>query len=311
MNHVPSLLGTYWMIRRDAHRSMLATAMAIPPEGWQAKSRASSADDSDDGSGGYQVKDGVAIISVYGPIYRHSSPINDFMSYLFGGISVDAISRYLRSAVADPDVRSILFRFDSPGGEAAGIAELAGKIRAASAVKPIAAYAESSCCSAAYYLAAACLEITAAPMSLVGSVGTVIPLVDDSKFQEMIGVIDAPIVSEQSPRKWPDITTEEGRNEYQLIANALSAVFIADVARYRGVDVPTVLANYGQGACLVGDSARKAGMVDKIGTLDDVLRKLSGPNRARLAQSTQSASASLPLPSPIRASLQPIARGRA
>jgi signal peptide peptidase SppA len=280
--------GTPWMIREDAFRSIAARSpgSVAMPANWQAPrmgrtSRSESAASSDPSSC-YQVVNGVAVVPIYGPIYRHSTPLNDFMAYLFGGVSVDSLTDCLREAADASDVKAIMLAIDSPGGEAAGIGELAGMIRQISEAKPVAAYCEAMCCSAGYYLASAAQQITAAPSAMVGCIGTVICLVDDSKYQDEIGIKDVPIVSAQSPRKWPDIATEGGRNEYQVIVDAMAAIFISDVAKYRGVDEAKVLADFGQGASLVGDAARKAGLVDKIGTADDVMRKLSGANRNRM-----------------------------
>lgn len=232
---------------------------------------------------GYDLNNGVAIIPVHGVLYRHSSFADDYFAFIFGGISVDALSDAFRGALSNPDAKSILFSFDSGGGEAAGIGELAATIRAGASVKPVAAYVENYCCSAAYYLASACGEITSAPNAAVGSIGVVIPLVDDSGYQEMTGVVDNAVFSDQSPDKWPDATTDQGKALYQSLVNASAAVFISDVATYRGTTPEAVMADFGKGWVKIASEAKKVGMIDKIGDLASVIKKLSGQNRLRLA----------------------------
>src|SRR6185436_17672445 len=69
---------------------------------------------------------GLAVLSVSGPIdYRPS-----FFTALFGGAAVTTICSEFRRAVADPDVKAVLFAYDSPGGNVMGVPELAAEIMA-------------------------------------------------------------------------------------------------------------------------------------------------------------------------------------
>lgn len=289
--------GEPWMIREDALRAMLRTPLAgLVPN--QPSNPRPAYPDRDTNDPGYYALDGVGVIPIHGPIHRHSVYFDDLMAWAFGGISVDRIADAVRAADADPEVRSLLLSIDSPGGQASGIGELAGIIR--STTKPIAAYAEFLCASAAYYLASATGEILAAPGALIGSIGVVIPLVDTTGFQEAIGIKDIPIVSSQSPKKWPDETTEEGRSEYQRIADDLANIFVRDVAKYRGVEAETVLSDFGQGAVFIASEAKKAGMIDRVGSFADAHRKMSGPNRNRLAKRSQVSASAIASPMRVR-----------
>ena len=63
-----------------------------------------------------------------------------------------------------------------------------------------------------------------------------------------------------------------------------------DVARNRGVDEETVLADFGQGATFVGEAAFEAGLVDRIGTLESVIQD-HRENHGRRDGGTQSLAA--------------------
>lgn len=291
MNPLRTLAGSPWLMPREDFRALcMARGEAAPLAGLVPSKRADDDAPSRRSDPGYRMAGGVAVVEVYGPIYRHSTPLDDFFARIFGGCCVDKLADSLRSAIADPNARALLLTFDSGGGEAAGVGELAGMIREASAVKPIASYVEAHCCSGAYWLASATGEITAAPSSFTGSVGAVCVLYDDSKFQDIIGIKEVPIVSTQSPLKYPDISTDAGLAVYQKRIDALAAVFISAVASYRGKSADDVLAKFGKGASLIASEAKSAGMIDRVGTLDDVISKLSGRNRARLAVSRPAAS---------------------
>jgi len=71
--------------------------------------------------------------------------------------------------LADPRVRGIVLDIDSPGGEAAGLFDLADRIAAARAIKPIWAVANDAAFSAAYALAASASCVTLTRTAGVGS----------------------------------------------------------------------------------------------------------------------------------------------
>lgn len=297
MNRLALNDGSLWLIRREAFDA-LRLAVARPFAGLvpgQSPAQPPAYPDRDSAGPGYDLIGGVAVIPVYGPIYRHSAFLDDLMAWAFGGVSVDRLADALRAAVDDPLTRSILFTFDSPGGMVAGTGELAGLIRQAGAVKPLAAYCESCCCSAAYHLACAAGEITAAPSAIIGSIGTVVAWIDDTEMMAQLGLKQEVVVSKQSPYKWLDPASDEGRAEIQKLVDDTADLFVADVARGRNVTVATVLSDFGQGGVMLAAEAKKVGMIDKVGTLADVLGKLSGPNRGRLAVKKAAASAPVKL----------------
>ena len=95
---------------------------------------------------------GIAVIPVVGTLVKRAMGIQAAS----GLMSYDEIDDRLDAALADPQIGGILLDLDSPGGEAGGVFELAQRIRAASAIKPIWAHANDAAYSAAYAIAAAC-----------------------------------------------------------------------------------------------------------------------------------------------------------
>jgi len=70
------------------------------------------------------VRDGVAIIPVSGPIFRFAS----FFTRVSGATSVEDLGLDLKTALDDPEVTSILFDVDSPGGQVSGVQEFSRMI---------------------------------------------------------------------------------------------------------------------------------------------------------------------------------------
>jgi capsid assembly protease len=99
---------------------------------------------------------------------------------------------------------------------------------------------------------------------------------DTTKRDEKSDVKVVDIVSSASPKKRLDPNTDAGRAEVQAIVDALAEVFISSVAKYRGTTVEKVTNDFGRGGMLVGAAAKKAGMANRVGSLDSVIAELAG-----------------------------------
>lgn len=208
----------------------------------------------------------IAVINITGVIDRYAKD-----TWWYGGVSVEEISDDLQAALADDTIDGILLRINSPGGNADGIAELAGSIRAAAGAKPAIAYIDGSACSGAYWLAAAASKIVINVIGEGGSIGAYAVFYDWTKAMDEIGVKEIVILSSQSPNKNPDPSTTKGHDIYQARIDALAQVFIESVAQYRGVTTETVLSDFGQGGVFMGQQAVDAGLADELGTFETAL----------------------------------------
>jgi signal peptide peptidase SppA len=235
---------------------------------------------------GGAVTGGVAVIPLYGLISQRQG----LMSDTSGGTSCEAIRASLREAVADPDVRAIVFDVDSPGGDVAGVPELAADIREARlGSKPIVAVSNTLMASAAYWIAAQCDELVASPSAMVGSIGIVGMHEDISAAEAKAGVKTTLISSgayktEGNPY---EPLTDDARATLQGQCDAYYAMFLADVGRGRGVTTAQVEAEFGQGRVLMAAQAARAGLVDRVDTLEGTVRRLArgggSKSRARAA----------------------------
>lgn len=213
-----------------------------------------------------QVRDGIAVLPVAGPIFRHA---NAFAA-VSGATSIEVLARDFNQALADEDVSAIVLSFDSPGGEVNGTHEMSAMIAAARGKKPICAYVGGACASAAYWIASACDEIVIDATATLGSIGCLHPVLDENASSARA----MPIVSSQSPKKHQPLSTESGRAAMQERVDATADVFVQDVAQNRGVTTAKVLSDFGQGDVLVGAAAVKAGLADRLGSFEGVLSDL-------------------------------------
>lgn len=57
--------------------------------------------------------------------------------------------------------------------------------------------------------------------------------------------------------------------------------FVRDVARFRGVSQAAVREGYGEGRVVGAEAAVKAGLADRVGTLEETIDRLAGGGSAR------------------------------
>jgi len=261
-----------WLIEPAALETILAIANGMgDPEALQTKLGKSL-----ENTRTVRMVDGVAVVPVTGPIFRYANLFTE----ISGATSTQVLATDIRTALDNPYVSGIVLDINSPGGEATGINELAGQVRAGARQKPIVAYAGGTMASAAYWIGAAATDVVADATAIVGSIGVVMSYLDTTKRDEKSDVRRVEIVSSSSPDKRLDPNTDMGRAKVQAMVDALGEVFINAVAKFRGTTADKVKSDFGRGGVLVGAEAKAAGMVDRIGSLDTVIAELAGRLRA-------------------------------
>jgi protease-4 len=119
----------------------------------------------------HQKGDKIALIYGVGPVVRGG---DDDGGGLGGGdtLSADTVAKAFRQAAADPDVRAILFRVDSPGGSYVASDTVWREVkRARSAGKPVVASMGGIAASGGYFVSMAADRVIAEPGTLTGSIG--------------------------------------------------------------------------------------------------------------------------------------------
>jgi len=214
------------------------------------------------------VRDGTAVIPVFGPIFPRANMVNSSS----GGTSLDAIMADLRAAQGSTAVDRIVMLYDSPGGVVSGLGEAASAIATSS--KPVTGFVTGMAASAAYWLASRTAELVLEPAAQVGSIGVVASVVrQEAAGQD--GKRSYEVVSSGAPNKRPDPTSDEGRAALQEEVDAIEAVFVGAVAEGRGKSPDYVKRNFGRGAMVPAAKAVEVGMADRIATLETTLNGLA------------------------------------
>ncbi len=203
-----------------------------------------------------------AVINIAGPIFRYAN----MFTRISGATSIDAVASAIGEAEATAD--NIIFNFDTPGGDATEISSMAERINKIKI--PTVAYVGAMAASAGYWLASATDKIVVGSTGLVGSIGVIATFPKSGKNETV------EIISSQSPDKRINVETDEGAAKMQALIDKMAGIFVADVARYRGVSEEKVLSDFGKGGVLIGADAVSAGMADAMGNINDLILTKSG-----------------------------------
>lgn len=236
----------------------------------------------------YKLQGAAAVIPVHGTI----TPRPSVFASWSGGASAEGIGRAVEQAASDPQAEAIVLDLDSPGGSVFGLPEAAAKIMAARKSKPIHAVANHVAASAAYWLATQAHTIAVTPAGQVGSVGVIWAHTDYSKFEEQLGrkttYVTAGKYKAEGNQDNP--LDPEAAAEMQRVVNEYYAMFLAAVAKGRGVKTDRVERDFGQGRMSLAAQAVEAKMADRVATLEQVIAEV---NAARTAKTRRKVAADL------------------
>lgn len=243
---------------------------------------------------GVQMVGRVAVVPVFGVLAQRMNMMSD----ISGGTSTEQLGGTIDSLAADPAVKSIVLNVDSPGGSVFGIQELGDKIQAARNSKKVIAVANSMAASAAYWISAQASEVVVTPSGQVGSVGVIAAHTDQSKLEESAGLKTTLVTAGKYKAELDPSQplSEDARANLQDAVDKYYSMFVKAVAKGRDVTPYRVEADFGQGRMLLAKDAVRAGMADRIGTLEDTLKRLGAGEQAAGARARAADMAALGLP---------------
>jgi len=208
---------------------------------------------------------GVAVIDIHGPLMNHAGFFFD---------SYEAIKQRTAAAIA-LSPRAIVLAIDSPGGLVAGAFDTARELRAmaAAAQVDLRAHISGVGASAAYALASSASWIGVSQTAMVGSIGIIDTIVDQTQQNAMVGLNVQLIAS--GLRKTdgnPDMPITEGALKAgQERVNALAEMFFELVSNEHGwggsVDDLRAL----QAGVFNGRQAVEMRLASEVATLDQTI----------------------------------------
>ena len=208
----------------------------------------------------YNVRNGVLTIPVMGSLVNR-------MSYQIGRYATgyEYIHRAVERGMADPNVNSIMFHIDSPGGQAAGNFELTDFIASKRGEKPMLAMVQDMALSGGFSIATAADETVLSSSGATGSVGVVVMHVD---FSEMLSEFGINVTFIKAGKHKTDgnpfeALSEDAKKRIQAGVDKFYSTFVSVVAKNRGMSDDAVRKT----EALVYDAEEsiEVGFADRIG----------------------------------------------
>ncbi len=193
-------------------------------------------------------------------------------------IGSDRISKAIRKARLDENVKAIVLRVNSPGGSALASDVIWREVVLAKAVKPVVASMGDVAASGGYYISCAADTIVAQPNTITGSIGVFGLLMNlKNLMNNKLGVT----VDTVKTNHYADLgsafrpLTQAERDIIQNSVNEIYGSFISKVAEGRGMKVADV-DSIGQGRVWSGYDAKGLGLVDVLGGMEDAIEIAAG-----------------------------------
>lgn len=219
---------------------------------------------------------GVIVLPLHGILSQRGNMADDISGP--GSTSTQIFSQSIRDAIADETVSAILIDCDSPGGSVFGVQELADEVFAARQKKPVIAFSNSLCASAALWVASQATEFYSTVGGEIGSIGVVMQHQDWSAYNAEKGIsvtyLTAPMGGHKAEGNPDEPLTDETKTYEQGRLEEYYDAFVSSVARGRGVNTAKVRsAAWGLGRTLGAKAAADVGMIDGIRSFDAVIAR--------------------------------------
>ncbi len=226
-----------------------------------------------------------------------------------GGFSmVTVIRNQLKLAREDRDVKAVVLKVDSPGGEVLASDEIANAInefqkpKGGNPGKPVIVSMGSLAASGGYYVSVPSEWIVANELTITGSIGVIMSGYNYRGLLDKVGVRPQVFKSGKfkdmlSPTKAEDEITPEEKEMVQHLINETFGKFKSVVKQGRnaayeknngtGVKLNSNWEDYADGRILSGTEAKQLGFVDELGDFDtavDRAKIIANINGAELVE---------------------------
>lgn len=226
--------------------------------------------------------DKIAVVPVEGVISGHMGDRGGFSM-------VDVIKAQLERADKDDEVKAVVLRVDSPGGEVLASDEIARYIRKFQehSSKPVVVSMGSLAASGGYYVSAPCDWIVANELTITGSIGVIMHGWNYRGLMNKVGV--KPMVFKSgkfkdmlSPDREEAEISQEERDMVQKFIQETYEKFKGVVASGRqnareknsnAKSLSKDWAEYADGRILSGKEALTIGLVDELGNFEDAVNR--------------------------------------
>ena len=187
-------------------------------------------------------------------------------------LTSDNVAKYIREARLDDNIKTIVLRVNSPGGSALASDIIWREVVLANKTKKVIVSMGDVAASGGYYIATAATKIFAEPTTITGSIGVfgIIPYTGKF-FEDKLGITFDKI----STNKHASLSLNQKLSNEELVliqkqVDKIYTDFLHKVAEGRNMDV-NLVHRYARGRVWTGSDAKKIGLVDELGGLNDAI----------------------------------------
>ncbi len=213
----------------------------------------------------------VGVVNIDQEISTSGVPSTLFSS---GSPGSEEISNTIRSLNSRPDMSSVVFVMNSPGGSVVATREIYDSVKSLN--KPKVAYFREVSASGSYYISTGTDYIISDPDAITGSIGVIATFTQMGGLLDKLGINSTAIKSGQ----YKDIgspyrnMTEDERAIVQSMIDEIYGEFRNVVITNRGSRLNIAKFNeVADGRILSGRQAQKVGLVDELGSKRDAIMK--------------------------------------
>ena len=183
----------------------------------------------------------------------------------------------LRKLAEDDDVKAVVFRVNSGGGSAVASEQIRHALKLVKAKKPVVVSMGGMAASGGYWISSPANYIFAEPTTITGSIG-IFGLIPNFSglVTDKLGVTFDGVTTNKYTDYETDLVlgkdTDETMKYLQTYVNRGYQAFLDIVSEGRGMK-PAQVDSIGQGRVWIATDALKVKLVDKLGSLDDAVKK--------------------------------------
>lgn len=218
--------------------------------------------------------DKIAVIYAQGEIMSGEGDVNI--------IGEGSMNRSLIEARKDKNIKAIVLRINSPGGNALTSDLIWREIELTKKVKPVVVSMGNYAASGGYYIACNANTIFAESNTITGSIGVFGILPNLTALATKIGVHTEQVKTNENASEYSPFVPmdEKFKTVTQESVEKIYNTFVSHVAAGRKMTIAQV-DSIGQGRVWSGSQALKIGLVDKIGGLDDAIKEAASLSKTK------------------------------
>ena len=211
-----------------------------------------------------EITDRIAIIYARGPIlYTQGSQ---------GVIGKDAIKEAFQEISDSKNIKAVVFRIDSPGGDALTSEIILNASKTLKNKKPLVISMGNVAASGGYYIACSADKIFADPMTITGSIGVLAAFPNIRGITDKIGIYAEQVTTHENAMGYSVFEPLSKGFEKSVKTNIekIYHTFKSRVAEGRSLNMETV-EEIAQGRVWSGKDAVEIGLVDSLGGLNEAI----------------------------------------